>query len=534
MSDVSEAYHPEWQEVKQEEGEEFLHIKKEEQEEAITRSTGVPLKSEDVSQVHCPEQQQPPLIKEEHEEDLINVGSSHIDAQKQPSFLKKEKEELSYITKKKDINESSGEPLKREYEALSEASRRAEPPSGISTEGSHANGLRAPLSDCDNAESHLFYTDDDDDEQFVGHETDHSGIKRWRCSQCGKTYGSKSGLKRHLRSHTDNSQAHHPEWHESPLIKMEGEESPYVTKEEEVMVHMKEEERFIKVWKSDTEEHLQILCIKKEEEDITESIGEPVSEDEGPSECSGGPEPPSGSLTEGSYADGLIAPLSDSDDATPHLPSTDDDGGNKMGQSENKRWKCCQCGKDFVQKGHLKRHLQLHTGEKPYSCPVCGKSFTQKGDVTKHMRVHNGKKPFSCSECGQGFTQRGNLNTHTRIHTGEKPFSCIVCGQKFSVKQNLRMHLRIHTGDKPFSCSVCGQTFTQKAQLMSHMKSHTGEKPFICSDCGQRFTQKVGLDGHMRTHTGERPFSCSVCSQSFVWKYQVKRHVCLGMESTEH
>lgn len=132
---------------------------------------------------------------------------------------------------------------------------------------------------------------------------------------------------------------------------------------------------------------------------------------------------------------------------------------------------CAVCGKIF---GNLRRHMIVHTGEKPYSCLVCEKRFTRKGSLHSHMAVHRGDTPFRCSLCGKMFSQRGHLQTHAAMHSGEKPFSCSVCGAQFSSNALLLRHRRVHTGIRPFSCPFCDRGFTRNEHLRRHVKTHAG------------------------------------------------------------
>ncbi|XP_057683625.1 uncharacterized protein LOC130910394 isoform X3 [Corythoichthys intestinalis] len=130
------------------------------------------------------------------------------------------------------------------------------------------------------------------------------------------------------------SQVHRPERPESAHMEEEEEEeeeSPYIKKVEEEIAHIKEE-YFIRVDNPHIEEQQQPHPLKKEEEDplyvkvkvvdIPKWTDETLKgEDGGPSEASGGAEPPSGTSSrsiEGSQADNLIPRPSESEDFTSH------------------------------------------------------------------------------------------------------------------------------------------------------------------------------------------------------------------------
>ncbi|KAK8403347.1 hypothetical protein O3P69_000458 [Scylla paramamosain] len=63
---------------------------------------------------------------------------------------------------------------------------------------------------------------------------------------------------------------------------------------------------------------------------------------------------------------------------------------------EARKYVCCYCNRRFGWSTDLKRHVILHTGEKPFQCKVCPTAFTRKFLLQNHMkRMHPDKCKMS-------------------------------------------------------------------------------------------------------------------------------------------
>ncbi|XP_032997658.1 oocyte zinc finger protein XlCOF19-like isoform X2 [Lacerta agilis] len=136
------------------------------------------------------------------------------------------------------------------------------------------------------------------------------------------------------------------------------------------------------------------------------------------------------------------------------------------------------------------------------TCPVRGEPYKYQSQSNTCYGIHTEEKAYKCLECGKSFSRGGDLNVHQRTHTGEKPFTCMEGGQSFSRRDHLTLHQRTPHREKPFKCMVCEKSFKHGKSLTAHQRTHTWNKSFICIECGKSFRETGDLTEHQRTHTG--------------------------------
>ncbi|CAH2224452.1 zinc finger E-box-binding homeobox 1 isoform X2 [Pelobates cultripes] len=113
-------------------------------------------------------------------------------------------------------------------------------------------------------------------------------------------------------------------------------------------------------------------------------------------------------------------------------------GSNEHGVDITDRKSCELCGKEYRQQII---DSNPHDVKSEISYSYCSCSIAYEEDVQIKKTTEKDSRKFKCAECGKAFKFKHHLKEHIRIHSGEKPYECSKCKRRFSHSGSYSSHL---------------------------------------------------------------------------------------------
>ena len=159
-----------------------------------------------------------------------------------------------------------------------------------------------------------------------------------------------------------------------------------------------------------------------------------------------------------------------------------------------KYWKCKRCETSVKSAKDLKKHIKnKHPAE--INCTKCEETFPKYSDLEEHIKnIHLEKDKYKCDECGKSFVLKWRLKKHLTIHSDQDikgchyfnnqktcPFETLGCmfahklmGEcKFKKKCNNKLCSYQHeTGsESSLQCQQCEENMESHDALIDHVET---------------------------------------------------------------
>ncbi|XP_043929810.1 zinc finger protein 770-like [Protopterus annectens] len=218
--------------------------------------------------------------------------------------------------------------------------------------------------------------------------------------------------------------------------------------------------------------------------------------------------------------------------------------------TEDRPYKCALCQLGFKSKYKLLNHHKEH------SEPETDYSFSFSDQKSSVLKSSSESKLHKCGFCVKHFPSPSKLRRHLLIHTGQRPFHCLVCGRTFRQLPHLKSHQAVHSGASTYKCTVCSAIFEKTSLLLSHMQTHSESDSFsingrfIAVDADSSVSHASEQDfGDLAENDHSQingikdyndnaqtiytvPFECYTCESLFESDYMLKIHKCISSFGT--
>ena len=148
---------------------------------------------------------------------------------------------------------------------------------------------------------------------------------------------------------------------------------------------------------------------------------------------------------------------------------------------ENNQWKCRACQKEFLSKGYLRTHVEIHVSGLSFPCDFCGETFKTRNRLGQHIfRDHKNEKRKRSNR----FERKKVTKTITKIKSN--PLS----------KKLNEVEALIEKRNHIWICKVCEKSALTGSALRIHAESHVSGLSYPCQHCGKICSSRNSLSTH--------------------------------------
>ena len=238
-----------------------------------------------------------------------------------------------------------------------------------------------------------------------------------------------------------------------------------------------------------------------------------------------------------------------------------DEESNKNLQITENKLECKLCGKQFLKRSNMERHINtVHASKQVFNCDDCDFKTNHERKLkshvvsihlerkakchicdkivsveylNKHIQLIHKTSSHVCPKCKKEFENEIYLKNHIRrIHEQRQILHCDICNFQSKGEESLISHkIRRHNDfeerkmiyKRKYQCKVCDFTVGKKLYLELH-NSREHDIKIVCDDCGFQADTNDSLKKHKPVHKLELSYNCSLCSYKSNVEANLKLH----------
>lgn len=141
-------------------------------------------------------------------------------------------------------------------------------------------------------------------------------------------------------------------------------------------------------------------------------------------------------------------------------------------------------------------HILSHNPSAKF-CDLCTDEFSSYSELVSHNQEKHSHWQVVCYECGRHFITKKSLLKHLSEHVDVKASSF---HHADLVRKEAQLKC-VKNGKGMFVCKACHETseFTAKrfTAMVLHLMKHYNLRPFKCTVCNERYISKFNLELHV-------------------------------------